>query len=307
MCTYANEALYNTHNRIYYNVFYKNSNSGIETGISSPPGRYFEDNVFKNNILYKNIAGPEAWYDNILGGTQITHRRIDVNGFVFTTNNILGDVPGEDDVVYNLGIHDWRSLVEMETSYPSSYVNNVEVDPKFIDPATHDFHLDTGSPMVDAGAFLTKTIGAGSGMTLPVEDASYFFDGYGMTDENELPIPGDLVQLEGDTKTARVIDIDYANNTLTLDQPLNWTDGQGVSLAYNGKAPDMGAYEFLAQGNEPVVGDVNGDSAVNALDVQACVNHILGTQDWSTRADVNKDSAINALDIQAIVNIILGV
>jgi len=37
------------------------------------------------------------------------------------------------------------------------------------------------------------------------------------------------------------------------------------------------------------------------------VNHILGTQDWSARADVNKDSAINALDVQAIVNIILGV
>jgi hypothetical protein len=137
---------------------------------------------------------------------------------------------------------------------------------------------------------------------MKVEDASYFYDGFGIEGET-----GDVIQLEGDTKTARVIDIDYVNNTLTLDQLLNWTDGQGVSLAYNGSAPDIGAYEYAAQGNEPVVGDVNSDTRVDSIDVQACVNHILGTQDWAGKADVNKDSAINALDVQAIVNIILGV
>jgi hypothetical protein len=73
-----------------------------------------------------------------------------------------------------------------------------------------------------------------------------------------------------------------------------------------GRSPDIGAYEHV-EGALPVVGDVNGDSVVNSLDVQACVNHILGTQDWAGKADVNKDSAINALDIQAVVNIILGV
>jgi photosystem II stability/assembly factor-like uncharacterized protein len=64
-------------------------------------------------------------------------------------------------------------------------------------------------------------------------------------------------------------------------------------------------YDYIPQGNTGLNGDVNGDTLVNILDVQACVNHILATQDWSARADVNKDSAINALDVQAIVNIIL--
>ncbi|MFZ2603747.1 MAG: dockerin type I domain-containing protein [Candidatus Omnitrophota bacterium] len=40
--------------------------------------------------------------------------------------------------------------------------------------------------------------------------------------------------------------------------------------------------------------------------IQACVNHILGTQDWGAAADVNSDGAVNVLDVQEIVNIILG-
>ena len=57
----------------------------------------------------------------------------------------------------------------------------------------------------------------------------------------------------------------------------------------------------------PITGDVTGDGKVDILDLQACVNHILGTQDWGSAADVNNDTAINILDIQETVNIILGV
>ena len=54
-------------------------------------------------------------------------------------------------------------------------------------------------------------------------------------------------------------------------------------------------------------GDVNGDGLINIQDLQACVNHILGTQDWGEAADVNCDGVVNVLDIQEIVNAILGV
>ena len=53
-------------------------------------------------------------------------------------------------------------------------------------------------------------------------------------------------------------------------------------------------------------GDVTGDDSVDITDVQACVNHILETQDWGSAADVNNDSAVNVLDVQAIVNIVLN-
>jgi hypothetical protein len=56
-------------------------------------------------------------------------------------------------------------------------------------------------------------------------------------------IDGDLIQLEGQTQTARIKNINYTTNTITVDTPLYWNNGQGISLAYQGFAPDVGAYE----------------------------------------------------------------
>ena len=55
----------------------------------------------------------------------------------------------------------------------------------------------------------------------------------------------------------------------------------------------------------PVMGDVTGDGDVNILDVQACINHVLGVQDWDSAADVNGDGNANVIDVQDIENLIL--
>lgn len=52
-------------------------------------------------------------------------------------------------------------------------------------------------------------------------------------------------------------------------------------------------------------GDVNGDGSVNALDVVAVTNHILGIQ-TSPNTDVNCDGAVNALDVVFVINKALG-
>lgn len=57
---------------------------------------------------------------------------------------------------------------------------------------------------------------------------------------------GDLIQLAGQTGTARIVAIDYAANTLTLDSPLSWAAGTGVGQPYAGAGPDQGAYEYEA-------------------------------------------------------------
>ena len=88
-------------------------------------------------------------------------------------------------------------------------------------------------------AFLTTTIGSGTSNVLPVQDASYFYDGYGISGE-----VGDEIQLENSQQRAIITRINYNDNRLTLDREISWADGQGVSLTYHGAAPDIGAYEY---------------------------------------------------------------
>jgi hypothetical protein len=53
--------------------------------------------------------------------------------------------------------------------------------------------------------------------------------------------------------------------------------------------------------------DVNGDNVLNALDIQAMVNFILGSSANPGNYDTNRDGTVNALDLQTIGNIILGI
>lgn len=62
----------------------------------------------------------------------------------------------------------------------------------------------------------------------------------------------------------------------------------------------------LFDGNEIIKGDVNGDGDVNAQDVTALINVILGNIVIDPmRSDVNGDGATNAMDVTALIAIIL--
>ena len=85
--------------------------------------------------------------------------------------------------------------------------------------------------------FLTRTTSSGQGKVIPVEDANYFMDGWGI-------IEGDRIQLQDESRSVRVVAIDYESNLITVDQNVSWRDGAGVSLTYRGLAPDIGAHEY---------------------------------------------------------------
>jgi hypothetical protein len=113
----------------------------------------------------------------------------------------------------------------------------------FVDADEKDFHLQPNSSMIDAGGFLTTVAGAsGSGRQMAVEDASYFYPGNGIQGE-----VGDLVRLEGQESDVRIVNVDYEKNILGLSESITWNKGQGVSLAYSGSRPDMGAFEFTPE------------------------------------------------------------
>ena len=52
--------------------------------------------------------------------------------------------------------------------------------------------------------------------------------------------------------------------------------------------------------------DVNGDGAVDAVDVQLVINGALGLP-IAHESDVNGDGSTNALDVQLVINAVLGV
>jgi len=59
--------------------------------------------------------------------------------------------------------------------------------------------------------------------------------------------------------------------------------------------------------NGSLLGDTNGDSSINVLDVIIMVNMVLGEIDIDLNtADINGDGLINVSDIVLLINVILG-
>lgn len=207
-------------NMVYNNTFYDNGLSSVLGGSDFAAFRYDftqqstvqSSNVLVNNLHWGNTRGP---YDPDIGTWQIVR-----------TN--------------------WTNGV-----YPSfASTNGIPVDtiPHYISSAQArllpDLHLLSNSPCIDVGTFLARAVAAGSGTTLVVDNSLYFSDG------NRI-VTGDTIQFQGQTNTSTVISNWWEGNTLYLSTPLTWVNGQGVTLAYRGTAPDMGAFEF-DNGNNPL-------------------------------------------------------
>lgn len=294
---YGGEAEWNTDNRVFHNVFYHSEFAGINI---APPGLNLWGNVFKNNVLTGSVFVRNDtrwnWYVELNGKpVNILTGRLD--GFLFEGNDIFDQQAGETYTI-TYGKRDetlnppQHSVAWWQSNYPALFAGNLELAPDFIDAANHDFHLRPTSRLIDAGVFLTRTVSAGSGTSLRVEDAGYFTDGYGIPGET-----GDSIRLQDDARTAHVIAIDRAAGILTLDKPLSWTGGQGVSLAYAGGRPDIGAFEFQVATCIPC--DANCDGSVNQFDVQPFTRLLTpgGPAPCSACAgDANQDGTVNQFD-----------
>ena len=119
-----------------------------------------------------------------------------------------------------------------------------------------------------------------------------------------------------------------AGSVTTIDLPLDeWTDTDDmlnypvtvtyIQLAmgrsttgqqYTINIPAIEAiYAPVGDAPAPLRGDVNGDGSVNAGDVSAIYNMMLGvTEPDPARADLNDDSNINAADVSALYSIMLA-
>jgi len=204
--------------------------------------------VFANNLVLNSRMSPGTIPNVQHGGTLIdadvvfmpTGAGASIGGGPTASSVVKGNLfypsGGGPAYVYLSG-GGKVALNAASSSYPQAFMANVQSRPTLASasPAVlADFQQAPSSPGMGAGVFLTSVVGSGTSTNLTVADSLYFSDG------NNL-VPGDTIQLQGSTQRAVVLSINRNSNTLTLSAALSFKDGQGVALAYNGNAPDIGA------------------------------------------------------------------
>jgi hypothetical protein len=227
------------YNIIRRNVFVDNDSSGISVATA---GYYPSDvrfNHIYNNVFFHNGYALIEDYKPYLSGVSLSKwGSTDVKN-VTIKNNIFWNNNFKQSITYYASSSANQIIANnlQETADPLFVNDKATLDP--LHPETLNFHLNSGSPAINAGGFLTSVTAGGSGTVIPVADAAYFTNGFGL-------MSGDQIQLQGQTTRVRIVSVDYTKNTLTLDASLTWQQGQGLSLAFEGSAPDQGVYEFAA-------------------------------------------------------------
>ena len=221
------------------------------------------DIIFKNNIFYSTLNdNPDTFIWHTSGVSLVSTR-----GNWSYNMYWRGDNGAEDDTWWVEGgtSHDlttWNANDEVS--------NDVRDDPEFADAAGSDFTLNASSPCIDAGSWLTTTNGGGTGTTITVDEASYFFAGLTDIGANDEDIDGDNIFI-GSNTDLEVTAVDFAGETITVNRSITWSDGDDVSLSsYYGSAPDIGAYEFPSSGpndNPPEISNIVRSES-NPLDTE---------------------------------------
>lgn len=265
-CAHSGELKYGA---VVHNTLH--SESGAPTNIHLACGEYLR---VKNNIL-THTSPQTAFHYRFANGT--------VNPATWQLNHNLFHSTGATKT-FQWGSTLYTSLSSYQTAV-SQDQNSLTGNPLFADIGQDDFTLNGDSTARDAGGWLTQTNGSGSGKVIPVNEAWYFSDGLGLQD-------GDLIHV-GSNDPVRIVNVDYANNLVTVDQSIAWQDQNSVSYVFKGNAPDIGAFEF-----EPQL-ELRGSPADGAIHLNWEINDELPTTavfkiDY-TGPQGNPPSPINAI------------
>jgi parallel beta-helix repeat protein len=228
-------------------------------------GQDFTDVVVYHNTIVGNSHGIMLY--NEFTTTEWLGMSF-VNNLILTSSSYLVYVWGPDDTVsaawpdlkfdYNLykfsgggleikhlaastnyagteaGVDSWRAARGQEPSVTTS-VTTAALTSIVTDPANLDFTLPGGSPAIDAGTPLARTVGGGTSSTsVTVDDSKWFTDGFGL-------VTGDVITVGGVSVT--ITAIDEGTDVLTVTPAISWSDNDPVSFAYSGSAPDCGALQ----------------------------------------------------------------
>ena len=245
------------------------------TGMTLAEGDHYYNNTIMNNRrtwqgpdqtddghtcvrVWNLVNQPRAFKNNIVAGMptgSMFYCRMDWGGNFTLDYNLYYESNGgaifmhriDNAMVTTVGLTAWQTWLSTYNGYAymaGKDAHSIEADPRLVNvplypndfDSTWNFGLLPGSPAIDAGApVATAQQGSTGSVILTVDDAYYFCDGFGITD-------GDLIKI-GASTPVRIASIDYDSNTVTLADARSWSAGEGVHLAFQGAAPDLGAIE----------------------------------------------------------------
>ena len=117
----------------------------------------------------------------------------------------------------------------------------------------------------------------------------------GIDELNNFEVSGEIIA--GNSQSINII----AQNTGLPDG----TYGAYLNISSNASSSSSYPIELVSLNNN-IIGDINGDTLINVVDVVQLVNMALGEQTPNLSVgDINQDGIINVLDIVQIVSIIL--
>ena len=284
---------------VYNNTFYDTSNSSrsqiYEGAVDVDAGETDQYKTF-NNFFVNNIMHTMGHYGITIGG-QSAYFDVDyVYDNVFRNNMLYNSTLAEVKRYFET-----NTIANMETSYPTEFIDNLTTEPTFTSAATGDFSADDGlAPQVDAGAWLTTiTSATGSGTSFSVANPYFFYDGWGIPGET-----GDVIKTENG-QTATITSVNNGTGQITVASPgLSWIKDEGLALDYSGTKPDIGAEEF--GGDSPVtLSDFYPANAVSNVPITADLTWTngVGVTDVDVYFDDNDCSTkvIDGLDVETYV------
>ena len=154
-------------NEIYHNVLYDNGGQAFsfngQNGLLSQRNKLFNNIFIKNDGVNTNDpAGqlPQTNYylfSNTVDCTPNTYCFNEVRNNIFLRDT---GTAGEVTVVKEIPGGGWsiqKTIAQMQSdpNYSAYWSGNLELDPSFVDAVNHDFHLQAGSPAINAGRVIT--------------------------------------------------------------------------------------------------------------------------------------------------------
>ncbi|MFC1479682.1 hypothetical protein ACFL6F_03710 [Planctomycetota bacterium] len=246
-------SLNTSRNIVRCNAFFRNICAGLSMSVTKSYKQSILENKIYHNAFSYNGWTPDNWAAYmqvaigvaIYSGPHVIKDNVIKNNVFFQHRAAFGE--------YNINTRNRKGLLGLQV-FANNWVDT-RGDPRFKnarvtghDPATYsppgnpmdysvpDLTLQANSPCRNKGAALTRiTSPSGSGTAFTVEDAGYFTDGWGING-----VQGDKVQIFGTLQQARIVKVDYSTDKITLDNSLKWKKGQGLTLSYEGRAPDIG-------------------------------------------------------------------